>query len=221
MSRQVGDLQLGEQLIGAQSNEQRISGRHSLSRPSRKSVTSKRELFSDSSTADQHLAAAVPSVAVQGLKAFYASERKHIWFTITTILVLVSGFVVFERLYPQTQAEPVPKPGPVPSQCATPDSRGCFDFDKCIKPSFIDKPAHLQMPTCTTSRNPCNYRCICVETIPSQLTENDFAIPRFLFFSPKVPLAQAGLGGAFLLSFGATVLLRRQRGTEAQYVIIW
>lgn len=220
MSHHVGVSQLDEQLLNAQSDEQRISARHSLSRPGRKSLASKRELSSNSLMADQP-SAAVPVVAVQGLKAFYASERKHIWFTIMTILVLVSGFVVFERLYPQTRAAAVPEPGPVPFECTKPDSRGCFDFDACIKPSFIDKPAHLQMPTCTASRNPCNYRCICVETMPSQLTENDFAIPRFLFFSPRVPLAQAGLGGAFLLSFGVTVLLRRQRGTqEAQCVII-
>jgi hypothetical protein len=86
----------------------------------------------------------------------------------------------------------------------------------------MNKPAELEIPPCTEIKQQCgaHYQCTCPVTGQAQLTNKDFAIARFLFFSPNVPYAQAGLGGAFLLSFIITVLFRQQRSAnDAKYVL--
>jgi hypothetical protein len=197
-------------------NEELFSGRPSLSRPSRKSM-GKSEMSDAGLTAslmESADAAHRPQVAEKGLRALYDSQKKHVWFTIATVLVFVASFIIFERLYPQTVALSK-KPGLVPESCKPNPKTGCYDFKQCIQPEFINRPDSLpRVPVCTDSRDACNYQCVCLETKPSQLTESDFAISRFMFFSPRVPFAQAGLGGAFLLSFFVTLLLRQQRSTE-------
>ena len=195
--------------------------RPSMSRPERKTVTASTELGIASASLLLHEQSSAPSATktVKGLKALYAAEKKHIWFTAVVVLVFIAGFVIFERLYPQVQAPKEEALQPVPADCMTPDANGCFNYKKCIKPDFLDKPSFLQQPACKDSKDKCSYQCTCAETNPTQLTSADFAIARFLFFTPKVPFVQAGLGGALLFFFLATILMRKQRNTtEVQYV---
>jgi hypothetical protein len=186
--------------------------RLTLSRPHRKSVTAETELsFADSATSLMKDEEVDPINAVKGIQAFYTSNKKHIWFTISTICVFIAAFIIFERLYPQSKANNE-KNTTVPSEClAPPDERGCYDFEKCILPGFdAEQYPKLTMPSCSDTKNPCGYQCTCEETKPSQLTEKDFAVSIFLFFTPKVPYVQAGLGGAFLTFLMATLLLRQK-----------
>ena len=192
------------------------SMRGSLARPHRKSVTAQTEM-SVTNVASEKLMeddTVDPANAVKGFRAFYASQKKHIWFTISTIVVFIAAFIVFERLYPQAKAEVSTVPDTVPAECQGKDS-GCYDFEKCILPGFdaVRHPA-LAMPICSDTQNVCGYQCTCEEKKPSQLSEKDFAIPRFLFFTPKVPFTQAGLGGAFLLLFLATLLMRQKHSVK-------
>jgi hypothetical protein len=196
--------------------------RPSMSRPERKTVTASTELGTASASLLLHEQSSAPSATktVKGLKALYAAEKKHIWFTAVVVLVFIASFVIFERLYPQALVQ-TENPGQVPANCTTPDANGCFNYRVCIQPDFLDKPSFLEPPACKDSKHKCGYQCVCAETNPTQLTSADFAVARFLFFTPKVPFVQAGLGGALLLFFLATILMRKQRNTtEVQYVCV-
>jgi hypothetical protein len=220
-SLQVESRRSSRLTVDSSSSRPSIS-RASMARPERKTVTSSTELIASASLLLQEQSSASNATkTVNGLKALYASQRKHIWFTIAVLFALSGSFVIFERLYPQISVaqEAI---GEVPAECKVPDANGCFDYETCIQPDFIDKPSNLTQPTCGDSKNECGYQCTCAETSPTQLTSADFAIARFLFFSPKVPLVQAGLGGALLLFFIATILMRKQRKTtEVQYVFFY
>lgn len=196
--------------------------RSSMSRPERKTVTASTELGAASSSLLLHEQSSSPMTTktVNGLKALYAAEKKHIWFTAAVVLVFIASFVIFERLYPQVLVikENITA---VPDECMTPDANGCVDDSLCIQRDFLDKPSFLEPPACMDSKHKCGYQCVCAETNPTQLTSADFAVARFLFFTPKVPFVQAGLGGALILFFLATILMRKQRNTtEVQYVCI-
>ena len=193
------------------------SMRGSLARPHRKSVTAQTELSAVNAASEKLMEddTVDPANAVKGFRAFYASQKKHIWFTISTIVVFIIAFIIFERLYPQAQAEVSAVPDTVPAECQPEVSRVCYDFEKCILPGFdAERYPALAMPICSDIKNPCGYQCTCEETKPSQLSEKDFAIPSFLFFTPKVPFTQAGLGGAFLLLLLATLLLRQKHSVK-------
>jgi hypothetical protein len=211
----LSDSRSAESSASSSRPDSTVTSRSSLSRPHRKSVTAETELkVTDAATSLMKDEEINPVNAVKGVKAFYASQKKHIWFTISTICVFIVAFVIFERLYPQTKIDNQ-KNSTVPTECFSKDSRGCYDFKQCILPGFDAKEyPELIMPSCSDTKHPCGYQCTCEETKPSQLTEKDFAVSNFLFFTPKVPYAQAGLGGVFLLFLVATILLRQKHNVK-------
>ena len=193
------------------------SMRESFARPRRKSMMAQTELPVVDAESEKLMEddTVVPANAVKGVQAFYASQKKHIWFTISAIVVFIAAFIIFERLYPPAKAVVTTVPDTVPPKCQTPDIRGCYDFEECILPGFdAERYPALAMPICKGIKDPCGYQCTCEETKPSQLSDADFAIPGFLFFTPKVPSTQAGLGGAFLLFLLATLLLRQKHSVK-------
>jgi len=187
-----------------------------LSRPRRKSVAAGVEMNAQSSGAESFLINESEEMstqkAVKGLKSFYFAEKKHIWSTVAVILAFVIGFIIFHRLYPRAPPPAVAELGPIPDECNTPDSKGCYDYAKCIAPGF-DRLG-LAKPDCVDEINPCGYECTCTVLSPKDLTDADFARSRFAFFNPKVTFVNAGLGGAFVISFFAALLLRKSHTTR-------
>ena len=186
-----------------------------LSRPRRKSVVATSEL-KEAGGAESFLINGSGEMdaqqAVKGLKSFYFTQKKHIWFTVASILVFIIGFVIFAVKYPRAPIPPVVELGPIPDECIRADAKGCYNYATCIAPGY-DRLG-LAKPDCVDAINPCGYECTCTVLTPKDLTDADFARSRFLFFSPKVTYVDAGLGGAFVVSFFAAILLRKQHTTR-------
>ena len=188
--------------------------RESFARPRRKSMMAQTELPVVDAESEKLMEddTVVPANAVKGVQAFYASQKKHIWFTVASILVFIIGFVIFAVRYPRAAIPPVEELGPIPDECIRADAKGCYNYATCIAPGY-DRLG-LAKPDCVDAINPCGYECTCTVLTPKDLTDADFALSRFLFFSPKVTYVDAGLGGAFVVSLFAAILLRKQHTTR-------